>query len=338
MLLHLLCWVTFFGLPYLFFLPIHHSEHLFLPRPDFNHTRNAIGRDTVANVLLVIFFYANIYVFTPRYYLNRRYVAFVAIAVVYYLAVGLAPITVFPYGPDGLWYEDKDAMQIVREISHHLLRFTLVFFVSLLWTINDRWKRSQKEKLNAELLYLKSQINPHFLFNTLNSIYALAVTRSDKTADALVKLSGMMRYITSDVHGDTVPLEKEITYVNSYVDLQKLRLGNTVDVRLETGGDFRGKQIEPLLLLPFIENAFKYGVNPEAVDAYVHIGLFVDGDELSLSVRNLKVRRPRNDDEASGVGIENTRRRLGLLFPGKHRLLIDDAARIFSVALTIDLA
>src|SRR5205085_2903949 len=134
-------------------------------------------------------------------------------------------------------------------------------------------------------------------------------------------LSGMMRYITSDVHGVTVPLDKEINYLISYVDLQKMRWGNTVNVIFNADGNYIGKQIEPLLLMPFIENAFKHGVNPE-IDASIQIDIHVKNERLTLHVKNVKARNKRDDDERSGIGIENTKRRLQLLYPGKHKLEI----------------
>lgn len=334
-LLHVLCWSAFLFLPYLFFLPSHRAPYM--PHPSFDHAWNSISRDMVADALLIVFFYANIYILIPRYYINRKYVWFIALVFLCYIPVALAPVFLFPVGPTGLWYENRNGFEIIRDLSHHLLRFIALFFVSLVLTISDRWKQSQKEKTNAELLYLKSQINPHFLFNTLNSIYALAVTKSDRTGDALVKLSGMMRYITSDVHADAVPLDKEINYVISYVELQKLRWGNTVKVLFNNDGDLKGKYIAPLILIPFIENAFKHGVNPEVPDAFVQINLHVDNNALTLKVTNLKVRQNHDVEEHSGIGVENTSQRLKLVYPGKHKLEIKEDERIFSVILSLEL-
>ena len=127
--------------------------------------------------------------------------------------------------------------------------------------INSRLKLAEKEKVNAELSYLKAQINPHFLFNTLNSIYSLAIEKSDYTATAVVKLSSMMRYVITDASHKFVPLEKEINYISNYIELQKLRIDSSIKLMYTVTGDISDKKIAPLVLISFIENAFKYGVN-----------------------------------------------------------------------------
>jgi LytS/YehU family sensor histidine kinase len=197
--------------------------------------------------------------------------------------------------------------------------------------MSNLWKQTQKEKLDAELLYLKAQINPHFLFNTLNSIYSLAIVKSDMTASAIVKLSGMMRYVLSEAHLETVSLQKETAYISDYIELQKLRLTESANLHFILTGYNTGKQIAPLLLIPFIENAFKFGVNPEK-KSEISIHIDIEESHLFLFVKNDKV----NDSaEHNGLGIANTQSRLQLLYPGKHELNITDTENQFSVSLKI---
>lgn len=208
---------------------------------------------------------------------------------------------------------------------------------SFLLRIHFRWKKAEQEKTDTELSYLKAQINPHFLFNTLNSIYSLAITKSNNTPDAIVKLSGLMRYVITDASHDFVPLEKEINYITDYIELQKIRLDDTVAVKYEIKGNVKGKQIAPLILIAFIENAFKHGVNPEEESA-IDISVTIEGDSLLLAVRNNKVTHLQDGEVVNGMGIENATSRLQLLYPAKHTLEIQNQSTFFKVELTIDLA
>ncbi|HRD40256.1 MAG TPA: sensor histidine kinase, partial [Bacteroidia bacterium] len=185
-----------------------------------------------------------------------------------------------------------------------------------------------------ELSYLKAQINPHFLFNTLNSIYSLAIQKSDETANAVVKLSGMMRYVLTESQNEFVSLQKELDYINNYIELQKTRLDSTIKLHYTITGTTTGKAIAPLILIPFIENAFKYGVNAEE-NSEITIEISVNEAAINLFVKNNKVSIRPDPENRSGLGIENTKSRLLLLYPGKHYLNIDDNSASFSVSLSI---
>jgi sensor histidine kinase YesM len=197
-------------------------------------------------------------------------------------------------------------------------------------------KQSEKEKLKAELSYFKAQINPHFLFNTLNTIYSLAIQKAGNTAEAVVKLSGMMRYVLSDASHDYVALEKEIGYISDYIELQKIRFGETVRIDYQPCDPDSGKSIAPLVLIPFIENAFKFGVNP-GEDSFIGITISLSGDELHLKVFNNKVNGSQETETTGGLGIVNAKHRLDLLYPEKHKLIIEDKETEFTVDLYINL-
>ena len=169
------------------------------------------------------------------------------------------------------------------ELSHTLFLFLVGVFVSLSLRINNRWRETEREKLQAELSYLKAQINPHFLFNTLNSIYSLAIEQSDQTPEAIVKLASFLRYVIQDAQQDQVSLAKELAYIGHYVTLQKFRLDDTVQVDYQIDGNPNGKQIAPLILISFIENAFKYGVSPEELSV-IQIHICLTGNELHCRV------------------------------------------------------
>lgn len=221
-------------------------------------------------------------------------------------------------------------------------KMTIIFLVGGISTLLSisiqfaNWLRQvERDRLEAELRQLKAQIYPHFLFNTLNSIYALAIRKDDRTADTIVKLSEFMRYMIRDAHCDKVLLTTEITYVSNYIDLQKTRVRDVVFVNLQVEGDLSRWQIAPLLLFSYIENAFKYGVNPK-VKSVISIRLILEDSVLRLIVSNQKVAAPTLD-ESTGVGLHNTRERLALLYPGAHTLVIDDTPTQFTVDLTLRL-
>lgn len=197
-------------------------------------------------------------------------------------------------------------------------------------------KEAEKEKLNTELAMLKHQINPHFLFNTLNSIYGLALIKSDQTASAVMKLSDMMRYVIQDVGHQTVSLSQELDYVMDYVELQKIRLSNHVSVQMDIEGDPTPFQVPPMILVPFIENAFKYGTSAHE-DAVITISVKIDAARLRFEVSN-QVFKGREHTETFGIGIQNTRQRLNLMYRNAHSLVLTNDGKIFTVTLSITLA
>jgi hypothetical protein len=306
---------------------------------DFLYSRGT-QRDFIANGLMLIFFYVNYFLLIPRVYFNKKYfgywccvaMGFVLICLLPSLITGRNPLDNMP-PPPGSPMSPPAGSTFLEEIRHHVYLFITVSLFSLFLRIRERWFLTERARYNAELSYLKAQINPHFLFNTLNSIYALAVTKDDRTADAVINLSGLMRYIIKDVREDKVPLEKELDYINNYLDLQRSRLRDTADIDFTLEGDAGNKTIAPLILITFIENAFKYGINPDE-DSPVRIHISITDMALQLEVFNRKVRKT-HEHSSTGIGLENTKERLQLLYPGRHTLHITENDEHFSVHLTI---
>lgn len=199
--------------------------------------------------------------------------------------------------------------------------------------IEKRAIQAEADRVNAELAFLKAQINPHFLFNTLNNIYSLAVTKSDKTPDAVMKLSNIMRYVTDEANETMVPLEYETDCITDYISLQKLRLGENFPVEFWVNGNAANKTIPPLSLMTFVENAFKHGVSNheqssivfkiELLDKYIH---FFAQNKLFSTARNT---------ERNGIGIENTKKRLNVLYAEKHVLNIEEKNGFYTVDLIL---
>lgn len=217
------------------------------------------------------------------------------------------------------------------QYGHTALVYLLGVISSLLFAISGRLQNVEKEKMKSELAFLKAQINPHFLFNTLNSIYALALKKDDKTPDAVIQLSELMRYIITNANDEVIDLSKEINYINNFVSLQKTRLGNTVSVDYQVNGIPFGKAITPLILISFIENAFKHGVNPDQTS---EICIYIDilEDVLTMQVSNKKIFSIQSE---TGIGLQNTIERLSLLYPNKHHLKIEDTHDKYIVNLSL---
>jgi two-component system LytT family sensor kinase len=202
---------------------------------------------------------------------------------------------------------------------------------------NDQQNKliAESQRTSTELNYLRKQTNPHFLFNSLNSIYSLAHKKSDLVPDAIVTLSEMMRYMLYETDNRAVLLEKEIDYIKNYIELQKLRLNNIENININIHGDTKNKYIEPLLLISFIENAFKYGTDYKGT-AYVKIVIKIEENILTFWVEN-KIENNKKDPENSGIGLTNIQNRLNLLYPNAHELTINQDDQFYRVNLNIKL-
>lgn len=325
-LVHAAIWLVFLCLPAL-----------------FNPRRQGLGPDAFLNdlllpprwsngLLLILVFYFNYYIGIPRFYFGRKYwllalTSVVTLTLLLTLNNFVKPTFPLRMGPGRIHFLGN-SFNLFMMLVVHVAAYAICFY--------QQWQRVREEKLHAEIAFLKAQINPHFLFNTLNSIYSLALTRSERTADAVIRLSGLMRYAISDADRLVVPLEKEIDYVNNYIDLQLLRLTDRIDIQYDIKGEPAGYEIAPFLLIPFVENAFKYGVNSED-NSRIAIMLHVQGGILTLHVTNNKVYLKPNMEHQTGLGIQTTRRRLDLLYRGRYTLDIMDNGKQFDVALTIQL-
>lgn len=190
------------------------------------------------------------------------------------------------------------------------------------------------EKDKAELALYKAQINPHFLFNTLNALYALVLSGSEKTESAFVKFSNILRYMYTQIHTETIPVGLEIEYIRQYVELQQLRLNRHTQVHFLAEADDEQTPVPPMILITFVENAFKYGISSE-VDCTISIRIRINGGELDFQTENSILRIPRGDHPP--VGIANCRKRLSLLYPGRFHLSNGAEGNIYKTHLTIRL-
>jgi two-component system LytT family sensor kinase len=338
---HLAAWFCFLLLPFVFF-----------PRPkDFSIERYLSVFFIVNSILLIAFYYLNTYLIIPKLLEQKKFVAYTLIILALLIFYGCFPrIYHYFFGslqpqPPGMRSPEPGRPRNFQQpllAPGNIAVFLLIFVFSTGVKVINQWLRSEQrnkeiatEKLNAELSFLKAQINPHFLFNTLNNIYALASTQSEYTAPAIMKLSSIMRYVLTEARNDLVPLEKEIQFTTNYIELLKMRLTDKSSIDFTVKGDPLGRQIAPLLLLPFVENAFKYGISTREQSPII-ILLEIKQDSLYFSVSNYKhINTSLKVTDNTGIGINNTRRRLDLLYDSRHTLTIDDEAGKFTVHLNI---
>jgi sensor histidine kinase YesM len=237
------------------------------------------------------------------------------------------------------YYEFNDILifVIVYTGLTTLLKLSKSWF--LLMEADRKLMRAEKEKINNELLALRSQINPHFLFNSLNSIYSLALNKSGNTPAAILKISDLMRYMLYEANEDKVPLKNELHFLESYFELQKLRSDDKAEIKLNITGAIKEQQIAPLLFLPFIENSFKHGVKGDPEGGFTRVSINVTDKEVQLDVINNKGKIDKVEKgDFQGIGLQNARRRLELLYPQAHVLSINDLDDSFEVKLKIVLS
>ncbi|GAB3697568.1 histidine kinase [Spirosoma flavus] len=359
--IHLFGCLTFLALPYLF------AADGFAKLAELPY--NAHERRNVLSYLLTIaFFYVNYYVLIPKLYFNRRYVLYGISALGCFLLIESVLVAInrgpsrppmerrFPPSERSEYHPSfpndnrpprppdefnqmgpRDQPGLPPESSQTFFLTVAGLLLALAIRVNNRLRETEREKIQTELSYLKAQINPHFLFNTLNSIYALAIVDSPPAADAIVKLSSFLRYVIQDSQKNLVSLANELDYISHYVALQKLRIVSSVEIEFTINGRPNGKQIAPLLLISFIENAFKYGVSPEEPST-IQIQITIGENDLNCYVCNRKVRVFQPMAVASGIGLTNTQARLDLLYPNQHQLVISDKPDRFTVDLFLTLS
>ena len=274
-------------------------------------------------LLVISFFYTNYYFLLPRWYLRKRFVK-------YFSSVVLVPVVIII-----LQYFAGDAGLFNTGLAYMLALFIVSTLLSVVVCQQSGIAKTEAEIEKIKTRLQHAQMNPHFLFNSLNRIYGLAIEQSKETPAAIIQLSGFMRYLLKEANNDSVALVKEIDYIRNYLALQQGKLVNTVSVNFSIADYYGALQVAPLLAMPFIENAFKHGVNP-AEDSVIHVDLSISGNKLQLQMINNKV-TPAIKAAGQGLGIKNARQRLQKLYPCRHHLEILDNEKIYSMKLSVKL-
>lgn len=289
----------------------------------------------------------------PKLLLKKKYLLFLlsGIASIFVFSV-LARLAVV-YISEPLWrthFVQESLWEIISDWEYLLtVYFTTAYLFSMVFlivkTIKEHFEQRhqleilKKEKATAELNFLKAQIHPHFLFNTLNNLYSLTLGKSDDAPEVVLKLSEMLDYMLYQCSDPTVEISKEVELMNNYIDLELLRYGNNLDFKFNKDIDDNSTQIAPLILLSLIENAFKHGASGNLVNPTVHIDLKLENENLVFKVFNTKpvAQNTAVKTNKKGVGATNIKKQLSLMYPNKHQLTIDDKSDSYSLILEISL-
>ncbi|MEJ8800457.1 sensor histidine kinase [Pontibacter sp. H249] len=291
----------------------------------------------------VLLSYTFMYLLIPRFLLKGRYAYFIAGLVLAILGMGTtcALVSLNVVGP----YRQMTSMAAFYYALMGGLRggLTITGFAGAIklakhWYTKERQNQLlESEKLKAELQILKSQVHPHFLFNTLNNLYSLTLEQSVKAPEVVVKLSGLLRFMLYECNVPLVSLEKEIRFIKNYIELEKLRYGDRLDLSFSITGNPDGKLIAPLLLIPFLENSFKHGASEKLDQAWISIELHVLENKLRFKVLNAVPEAQAPAPGKHGIGLKNVQKRLQLLYPGQHKLKLLHEHEIFMVSLSLNL-
>ena len=338
-IIHILCWVILILINLLTFY------NRFQDFPEGYHFYIRISLD-------VLLFYLNYALLVPKLLLNRKIILYILVSFSFILLYSFINSQFVPPEPN---FKDEIMRQMAELKGQHpkfkpnerifrgvqILIAILLFAVGASVKLVTEWYKNEKikaiietQKINTELSFLKTQLNPHFLFNSLNSIYSLANKKSDATTDAIVTLSELMRYMLYETDKEYVLLKKEIEYIKNYISLQNLRLKDSSGVRFNVHGNL-DHYIEPLLLISFIENAFKYGTDYTG-KTDINIQILIEENNLTLNISNyISVKEKHKNN--SGIGLQNVKSRLNLLYPNAHVLTINQSENEYSVELVLNL-
>lgn len=320
---------------------------------NFIMSRNSRGQDfslwhNLFNVsvwlpVAIPYSYLMAYFIVPKFLLKEKFLQFSFVALLWIIA-GVAinfyyRIYVLIPAQEALHFKNivKGGWQLTSYMLL-LVHGTNVTFFKLFkywFKKQQEWMQAEKEKITAELQLLKAQVHPHFLFNTLNNIYSFSLENSSKTPELILKLSALLSYMLYDCSKDEVRLEKEVEIMKNYIDLEKERYGNNIDISWMVAGEVNGKHIAPLLLLPFLENAFKHGTSEQVEKPWLSVDISANEDIVKCKIINSK--NVNGSGKNGGIGIQNAMKRLEIIYPQKHELKINDEGNFFVVSLMVDL-
>lgn len=330
---HIAAWIIVISLPFLL------RRYPAMERPQDPDERGFFLVNNLTALLWIAVFYFNAYILTPKFIYTKKYF--------YYFLISLGMFAAIMAIHSWLFVSLITGKQFLlsRSIGFNIPPFMLAIAVSTTYRMiidknkaDKQLQEKQEENLKSELSFLRSQVSPHFMFNVLNNILALARLKSDQLEPTIFKLSTLMRYMLYETDEEKVSLQKEIDYLNSYIDLQKQRVAGKVKLEINIPQAEAHYEIAPMLLIPFIENAFKHGAG-HIKNAQIDINMHVENDTLNFIVRNRYDASETNEskDKTSGIGLTNVMRRLNILYKEKHDLLITKEDGWFIVSLQIKL-
>jgi hypothetical protein len=305
----------------------------------------------LAIIIHVLFTYLIIYLLMPRYLVKGKYfmfflsltaLLFSCLALFYFDFKYGNPLVAKILGRTPKVWTHKQILDCAWDMV--LYNCPAVGGAALGIKLVKRWWLKQKEsqqlitaKASAELQLLKAQVHPHFLFNTLNNIYSFTLNASPKAPEMVKKLSGLLHYIIHECNQPTAPLEKELKMIKDYMGLEKVRYGEQMDMQIDIRGNYSGKMIAPLLLIPFVENSFKHGTSKMLSRPWVSLNIIVEDDMFYFMLNNSKPEEYISPAQNGGIGLANVKKRLQLLYPDCHEVKMTEEPEHFTVLLEINL-
>lgn len=287
--------------------------------------------------IIICICYGSAFFLAPELFKKRNYLRFAISLVIGYLVITCIIIAISFYKGELVY---NDLQELIYKLSPVIGLFTLagLLYGFIRHLIISRFKKTEEQlgHTTSELLLLKSQVNPHFLFNTLNTLYATALEEDAKvTASATAKLANLVRYMQQDMQQEFIPLDREAGYILDYINIQKLRIASPIAIKT-TFDDFGDTQISPGLLIPFVENAFKYGIDPDSTSS-ISVQLIQQKDHIHFQCQNTfnPTQSTYYREKGFGIGIKNTRERLKLIYPKRYDLQIDKSNKLFTINLKI---
>jgi LytS/YehU family sensor histidine kinase len=296
------------------------------------------------NGLLLGLIYINYLVLIPKFFRTRKYFLYSIFTLIVISAAVAGIMALDKHNAEVMGFKPMSQRDFLIETifyAFNVCSYTVTSF--LLFSLREKHEQKEKldqvqlEKLGAEIKYLRAQINPHFLFNTLNNLYGLALDKSEKTPEIILKLSKIMDYMLYESNDVKVFLKRDVDNINNYVDIERIRQGNNAEILFDVNGDMGSQLIVPLLLLPLVENAFKHGVNTIINQAYMHVKVTVDGNDLEIDVRNNFKTLP-SETQRKGIGLVNLERRLDLFYPNSHEMKVETVGDDYHVNLKLRLS
>lgn len=326
LMLHIVFWIMLVLPPFLFRFNT----------PSNRFTEYSLYRILISNAFLAIIFYANAFYFFPSIFKKK--------GIWIYIIVIVATIA-------GIWffsqYLDDNLFPVRRKwgrsVFSNIISYVFIIGISCSYRIiidHLKLQKDNKEKetenLKTELSFLRSQISPHFMFNVLNNLVSLARKKSDKMESALLQLSSLLRYMLYEGNQGRISLRQEVKYLQGYIDLQKLRFGDDIDIEFTVNGEVDDFELEPMLLIPFVENAFKHGMGT-IQNPIIRINMEVMDKKLRFEVENRIQPDGESKDSSSGIGLANTTRRLDLLYQNLYDLKVTQENQKYIVTLKLEM-
>ena len=336
-LIHFIAWGLVFFLPFL----------IFWKDSDFN-IWDKMFHNAVVVLSMLLVFYLNYFQLIEKILFQRKTGKFLLYNFLLVVIVGAAvhfwQVATMPAMPNSKAMQQKipnlETFFLIRDI----LTMVIVAILSVAIKMTGKWyiteaqrQEEKKERTEAELKNLRQQLNPHFLFNTLNNIYALIALSPVKAQESMLELSKLLRYVLYENNGNFVLLERELNFIHNYVELMRIRLTNNVEMKINIDVVEKDKAVAPLLFITLIENAFKHGIS-SSQPSFVDIDIHQNNDkQLNCTIRNSYFPKDDSDQSGSGIGLDNLRRRLEILYPHKHILRTEKENDTFVAELIIPL-